>query len=193
MSTGLSGVNYKPSAGSKLGENILDVESGCISGITNLHRHIHEGKSFEVYKIVEGLANNAKTYIEVKTPENESIHLKGIRVWITEGAVFIRLVEAPTLTTGTTAFTPVNRNRNRIGNDLIESGATVKVDPTGISGGDELFKWKFGTSGIGSQDNESDIAAQIEWVLAPNKTYLFELENKSGSAIDTSIGLTWYE
>ena len=190
---GYSGVNYKSKAGSKIDQHVVDVLSGCLTTITNLHRHVHEGKAFEIYKVVTGLANNAHTYIELKTPLTDLIHLKNTSFWISEGPVLLKIIEAPTLTTGTTPFVPVNLNRRLKDGSVIASGAVVKVDPTGISGGTEIKAFRFGVSGVGSQESESVVRNEIERLLREDTTYLLDLQNLSGSAIDLTMSMIYYE
>ncbi len=195
MSKGISGVTYYSNKkGQKLGQMILDFFSGCLRVITNLHAHTHEGKAFHIDKIVTGLADDAHFYIEMITPDDEDIHLKETKIWISEGPVHVKLLEDPTLTTGVTPIVPINRNRKRIDGSVLSSGVVAKDNPTGVSGGTIIRQKRFGTAGLGSQTNESTSESQAEIVLEQGeRTYLIDIQNLSGGNIDISAEAIWYE
>lgn len=194
MGRGLTGTDYGNQANRVLPNTKADGTTGSTRQITELHSHIHEGLAFEIYKSVINLANNAHTYFEIKTPPEETIHLKNVSFWISEGPILIKFIEAPTLTTGATPFVPVNLNRNLKDGAVILSGAVVKINPTGISGGIEIKSRRWGVAGLGAQTNESFISSQIERVLRfPEITYLIDIQNLSGDVIDFYMDAVWYE
>jgi len=162
--------------------------------ISGIHGHIHEGKCFQVYKKVTDLADDAKTYIEIKTPLELPPHFKGMKIRVSEGPVILRIIEDPVLTTGETRIIPKNRNRSLIGGSIIASESIIKADPTEVSGGTELDSWEFGVSGAAFYTPDSEINDDNEWVFGNGgRTYLFELQNKSGGPITAAMKMIWYE
>ena len=174
--------------------NFIDQSSGSQIQLTNIHGHIHRGTAYKTSQVKLALANDGFTYYEIITPTNKDIHLKSIGIFINDGPVILKLMERPTLTTGTTAIVPVNKNRTRVSGSPLTSGATIKSDPTGISGGGELENLKLGSSGVGAIEEPMLVALGDEWVLEKGgNAYLLSIQNKNGSAIDMSSRILWYE
>lgn len=174
----------------------IDQRSGAKIQLTNLHAHTHRGKTFSYNQSIAVIANSGYLYFEMITPSSDDIDLKNMYLWISEGPVLVDFLESPTLTTGVTAVTPCNRNRNLLSGAVIASGVTIKTNPTGISGGTSIIgdALRFGINGQGSQSRESSAQSQEEYVLrAGNITYLISLQNISGGNISASVNIIWYE
>ena len=184
-----SNFNYKNSQ--------VDQSTGALISLDSFHSHIHRGKAFRYIQTIAALADNGFLYYEI-IPLLNDMHLKEMRLWVSEGPVIVDLLKGVTLTTGGAAL--VGRNLNDTDYEdtgaPIVSGVTLKSNPTGISGGVSMFgdPLRFGISGVGVQSNESYISSQVETVMAAGKgPYLLRLQNLSGGAIDVSAGLYWYE
>ena len=124
----------------------------AIPVISNEHNLIHGGELFsaEVANVALGAA--AKLYIEINVPATHAACLKKFKFYNGDDGI-IELTEAPTLTTGAAALTPINRNRES-GNVAV---SVLKSNPTGISGGTSLSKFYFkGTVQAGGLLEDSD-------------------------------------
>ena len=98
--------------------------------------------------------------------------------------------------TGGGTLTPINHNRVKgnktitaeffgYSSNLANTYATTESDIT-------LFtEWMQG--GTGPQAQGGGGRGDHEWVLAPNKKYVFKLTNRAGGAKDGSIQCTFYE
>lgn len=174
--------------------SFVDQSSGAQFGLSHLHAKIHRGNAFKISQVKEALADDGFTYYEIVTPPDDDFHLKSLGLYINDGPVRLKIIENPILTTGTEEFEGVNKNRRLRGGVMILSGATIKANPTGISGGVILENLKLGTSGQGSNEEDLIFALQDEWVFPKGrKLYLISLQNKNGSAIDMSSRIVWYE
>lgn len=108
---------------------------------------------------------------------------------LADGLCIFTAVEAPTLTTGNTAFTPVNLSR--VGTPPA-STSILKTNPTSISGGTTLRSY-YVSGGTGGTARGGSDDKDIEIVLKPSTTYLFRLQNVSGQNRAMSLWLFWYE
>lgn len=153
--------------------------------ISNEHNRIHGGSLFTAQVVSAALGAAASLYIEMNVPEGIEVHVKGITFYNGDDGEY-ELIEAPTLTTGTTPL--VSLNRNRKAPNL--SNLVLKSDPTTISGGTLLdnvfFKGTNQSPGILLVDD-------LEWVLKEDEVYLFRLTNNGASSEQALLKINWYE
>lgn len=161
--------------------------------ITSDHGSIHAGEGFEASFVKNTIADNGKYNIAFTPPQNgKYIHFKFWKVWVSGAKVYTRIYEqAKTLVTAGDAVTPVNKNRIC----SITSATTVVEDATFDDTGATLLDIDIfgsgGTSPTTRQGGEGD--KDIEWVFNPDKTYVFQFENKSGGTTDILLNTFWYE
>jgi hypothetical protein len=94
-----------------------------------------------------------------------------------------------TSTTGGTAFTPINRNRNyAISNP---SQVAMVINPSVTSVGTEIDA-EIIPGGVGKKSG-GGTAGSLEYVLKPLTNYLFRLTNVNGTAHAASLTVEWYE
>jgi len=157
----------------------------AIPVISNEHNLIHGGELFSAEVANAALGAAAKLYIEINVPATHAVCLKKFKFYNGDDGI-IELTEAPTLTTGAAALTPLNRNRS---SGKI-SASIMKSNPTGISGGLSLSKFYFkGTVQAGGLLEDSD----WEWRLKPGTVYLLTLTNSGASAEQAYLRADFYE
>ena len=121
--------------------------------------------------IASGTAN-----LEFKTPKTGTIKIKAA-AHSTGASHKVELIEAPTLTTGAAAVTPINKDRA----STVKSFATVKSNPTTISAGtviDTAFS------------HEID---PTEYTLKANTVYLIKVTNTEAAAKDITVLVDYEE
>lgn len=156
------------------------------------HYKVHKGESYTVNYLEKALVNNGYMRLHVKTGSKSAHTIIEVE---SEGKVYFRTFSNITATAdGTapgTAITDKLTLFNRCG--LCANGNTTKVfyAPTytgGLMRGNRVFPFGTGGTAVGGSS-----ASRIESILAPNQSYLIEVQNVSGQARDISIVLDWYE
>jgi hypothetical protein len=132
------------------------------------------------------LADNASINIVLASPSGvfphltvEAMCLGNAELYIYEGAS----------TTGGTAFTPINRNRNYAVSN--PSQIAMVINPTVTSVGTEIDA-QIIPGGSGKKSG-GGTAGSLEYVLKPLTNYLFRLTNVNGTSHAASMTLEWYE
>jgi len=153
------------------------------------HQRNHDGRAFFAYKIAPDsapLAANASIDIVLASPSGVFPHvtvdgmcLGDAELYIYEGAS----------TTGGTAFTPINRNRNYAVSNV--SQVAMVINPTVTSVGTEIDA-QIVPGGSGKKSS-GGAAGSLEYVLKPLTNYLFRLTNVNGTAHAASLQIEWYE
>lgn len=171
--------------------NIIEEVTGGHVAITSDHSNIHKGQAFSVSNKFT-IANGASSYLEVIIPADTYVHFKPITMQSDGPKITVQLIEAPTITTGSTGVTPINRRR--LGTPAV-SVLTVKNNPTSISAGTIVDQDYIGggssaggntvSGGIASNDNE--------YVLKQATTYVVKVTNGGTGSSDVNIKLFWYE
>ena len=109
--------------------------------------------------------------------------MKAVRAFTGGTSGLLEILEAPTITDGNAALTPVNRRRT---GTPPASGVTVYSNPTSISAGTVIASTYF----TGKADFLAD---QLELILKAGTKYLYRFTNSSGGAAVCSMELFWYE
>ena len=154
------------------------------------HHEVHEGDAYNISHLYSAVAKDAVVAVQLDTQGTHDIHLKRLEAYITGAKGLLELVEAPTVTDGTTPVAIINQNR---AGTPRASNARAYSDPSGISGGTVLESRLFGGGGVGQQAPAGNRPIEVEFILRRNTTYLLRLTNQSAGAEDLSIWSFWYE
>jgi hypothetical protein len=127
------------------------------------------------------LANGASLEVEIITPAAGLIRIVSIQGQASAAPCMMTLVEAPTITDGTTAIDIYNMNRNSDKEAVLE----LFSDPSGVSNGDTIERQLTTGTGVVMEDNYL--------VLKQDSTYLLKFTNGSGNTIAAQLRLVWEE
>ena len=153
------------------------------------HQRNHDGRAYYAYKIAPDsapLASAASIDIVLASPSGVFPHVTVNGMCLGDAELYI--YEGPT-TTGGTAFTPINRNRNYAVSNV--SQVAMVINPTVTSVGTEIDA-QIIPGGAGKKSG-GGAAGSLEYVLKPLTNYLFRLTNVNGTAHAASLNLEWYE
>jgi hypothetical protein len=153
------------------------------------HQRNHDGRGYFAYKIAPDsapLASTASIDIVLASPSGVFPHLTVDGMCLGDAELYIY---EGTSTTGGTAFTPINRNRNYAVSNV--SQVAMVINPTVTSVGTEIDA-QIIPGGAGKKSGGGS-AASLEYVLKPLTNYLFRLTNVNGAAHAASLQLEWYE
>jgi hypothetical protein len=153
------------------------------------HQRNHDGRAFFAYKIYPDsapLAANASIDIVLASPSGVFPHITIDGLCLGDAELY---VYEGTTTTGGTAFTPINRNRNYAVSN--PSQVAMVINPTVTSVGTELDA-QIIPGGAGKKSG-GGTAASLEYVLKPLTNYLFRLTNVNGTSHAAYLTLEWYE
>ena len=153
------------------------------------HQRNHDGRAYYAYKIAPDsakLADGASINIVLASPSGVYPHITVNGMCLGDAELYIY---EGTVTTGGTAFTPVNRNRNYAVSNV--SQVAMVINPTVTSVGTELDA-QIIPGGTGKKSS-GGTAGSLEYVLKPLTNYLFRLTNVNGTAHAASLTLEWYE
>lgn len=153
------------------------------------HQRNHDGRAFYAYKLYPDsapLAANASIDIVLASPSGVFPHMTVDGLCLGDAELYIY---EGTFTTGGTAFTPINRNRNYA--DSNPSQVAMVINPTVTSVGSELDA-QIIPGGAGKKSG-GGTAGSLEYVLKPLTNYLFRLTNVNGTAHAAYLTLEWYE
>lgn len=153
------------------------------------HQRNHDGRAYFAYKlypVASKLAANASIDIVMASPAGVFPHIT-VDAFCQGDAEFY-LYEGSS-STGGTAFTPINRNRNyAISNP---SQSAMVINPTINTLGTEL-DGQIVPGGVGKKSGGGS-AGTLEYVLKPLTNYHFRLTNVNGTSHAASLTLEWYE
>jgi hypothetical protein len=153
------------------------------------HQRNHDGRAYFAYKlypVASKLAANASIDIVMASPAGVFPHIS-VDAFCQGDAEFY-LYEGSS-STGGTAFTPINRNRNyAISNP---SQSAMVINPTINTLGTEL-DGQIVPGGVGKKSGGGS-AGSLEYVLKPLTNYHFRLTNVNGTSHAASLTLEWYE
>lgn len=153
------------------------------------HQRNHDGRAFYAYKVYPDsakLAANASIDIAMAAPSGVFPHVTVDGLCLGDAELYI--YEGST-TSGGTALTPVNRNRNYAVSNV--SQVAMVVAPTVSNVGVELDA-QIIPGGVGKKAG-GGTAGSLEYVLKPLTTYLFRLTNVNGTEHAAYLTLEWYE
>lgn len=171
------------------GEQVIAGADAPVIMVDVNHQRNHDGRAFYAYKIAPDsapLAALASIDIVLASPAGVYPHLTVDGLCLGDAELYIY---EGTSTTGGTAFTPINRNRNyAISNP---SEVAMVINPTVTAVGTEIDAEII--PGGGGKKSGGGTAGSLEYVLKPLTNYLFRLTNVNGTAHAASLTLEWYE
>ncbi len=171
------------------GEQVIAGADAPVIMVDVNHQRNHDGRAFYAYKIAPDsapLAALASIDIVLASPAGVYPHLTVDGLCLGDAELYIY---EGTSTTGGTAFTPINRNRNyAISNP---SEVAMVINPTVTAVGTEIDA-EIIPGGVGKKSG-GGTAGSLEYVLKPLTNYLFRLTNVNGTAHAASLTLEWYE
>ena len=153
------------------------------------HQRNHDGRAYFAYKIAPDtapLAAGASINIVLASPSGVFPHITVYALCLGDAELYIY---EGTSTTGGTAFTPINRNRNYAVSN--QSQVAMVINPTVTSVGTEIDAQLI-AGGTGKKSG-GGTAGSLEYVLKPLTNYLFRLTNVNGTAHAAYLTLEWYE
>ena len=119
----------------KLGDAPLDEESAGVPSISIEHAAIHDGKGFWLWQEDADFDIAGPLLFDILAPAAPHIHLKTVEVYHSATSALLEIIEAPTITPGTTPVPIYNLDRQ----SSALSGVSVFSDPSGISDGTVLL------------------------------------------------------
>ena len=171
------------------GEQIISGADAPVIMVDVNHQRNHDGRGYYAYKIAPDsapLAALASIDIVLASPSGVYPHLTVEGLCLGDAELYIY---EGTSTTGGTAFTPINRNRNyAISNP---SQVAMVINPSVTSVGTEIDA-EIIPGGVGKKSG-GGTAGSLEYVLKPLTNYLFRLTNVNGTAHAASLTVEWYE
>jgi hypothetical protein len=153
--------------------------------IDHTHEEIHEGNQYSFDEVIT-LASAATQDYFLQTPDTNKVIHFGYAV---EGifGITLELFEA-TDKAGTSAQTPINRNRNSTNT----AGLIVKKGTSGGTTDGAKIGWKKSGSGTAQGRLAGQAGSGLERVLKQNTKYIFRVTSAANSN-DVSVQLDWYE
>jgi len=170
----------------------LQIISGADAPVITVdvnHQRNHDGRAYFAYKIAPDsapLAADASINIVLASPSGVYPHITVDGMCLGDAELYIY---EGTSTTGGTAFTPVNRNRNYAVSN--PSQVAMVINPTVTSVGTEIDAQLI--PGGAGKKSSGGAAGSLEYVLKPLTNYLFRLTNVNSAAHAASLTLEWYE
>jgi hypothetical protein len=181
----LAALTHKNNAGE---QTISGADAPVIMVDVN-HQRNHDGRAFFAYKIYPDsapLAANASIDIVLASPSGVFPHITIDGLCLGDAELY---VYEGTTTTGGTAFTPINRNRNYAVSNTSE--VAMVINPTVTSVGTEIDA-QIIPGGAGKKSG-GGTAVSLEYVLKPLTNYLFRLTNVNGTSHAAYLTVEWYE
>jgi len=171
------------------GEQVIAGADAPVIMVDVNHQRNHDGRAFFAYKLAPDsapLADNASINIVLASPSGVFPHLTVEAMCLGDAELYI--YEGAS-TTGGTAFTPINRNRNYAVSN--PSQVAMVINPTVTSVGTEIDA-QIIPGGSGKKSG-GGTAGSLEYVLKPLTNYLFRLTNVNGTSHAAFMTLEWYE
>ena len=169
-----------------LPNKLLDSDRESLCTVDKVHKEVHEGEHFTATYLSAAVANNASLDIHIVTGAAKVPHTI-IEVDV-DGKSHLFLYETITTSGNGTGVTPYNNNRN----SALTATTAVYHTPT-VTGTGTLIKNILIPGGTKQAVVGSSGSTRTEWILKASTKYLLRVTNKSGSAIDISAALKFYE
>lgn len=151
------------------------------------HQRNHDGRAYQAWRLYPDsakLAAGASCDIVFAAGPGTRMHLTLDAVLMGDAELYI--YEGAT-STGGTAFTPINRNRNYTDSSNVAMVMNPTVTATGT-----LLDAQFLAGGVGKKSGGGS-SQSLEFVLKPLTNYLIRLTNVNGTAHSGYVAMEWYE
>jgi hypothetical protein len=156
-----------------IGPEQVDFFTGYQVNISSDHAYIHKGIGFNIAGESPSVAAAATFAVAIQVPVDTYVHLRPTQWSTTANIGELKLFEGSTFSSGSAA-TPLNRNRNS--KNVSKCTVTTGVTATNTSA-TLLLNETAGTGGNPSSSSGGGGGQNDEWVLKPNRTYVFQFEN----------------
>ena len=153
--------------------------------ITTPHHEVHEGETFHICKLIDGLADDGNIDLGITVSPIKELHISFVGAC--GGDAIVRMFHTPTFSGGVTA-TLVNMDfsSTNTSDTLVHVGPTVAS--SGVTACEILLP-----GGVKNQATGSTVRSGTEWILKRGLKYLLRLTNVAGAAKLASLVAEWYE
>lgn len=172
---------------SESGDGQLVGSDSPIIGVDVNHQRNHDGRAWMAWKLYPAsapLASGASCDIVLASAAGVRPHLTIDALLMGDAELYIY---ENTVTTGGTAFTPINRNRNY----TTSSNVAMVINPT-VSSVGTMLDAQFMPGGVGKKAGGGAMQS-LEFVLKPLTNYMVRMTNVNGAAHAGHLALEWYE
>ena len=170
----------------------FDKFANAFTVMTEPHRMCHDGFMFHTSGRANGIANDASVDFIMVVPADCYPHVQRLSLDLEAGDVDFLMYENTVVSNPGSPLPRINTNRN----SSIMPAAQPYGAPTITADGD-LFhtRWAPPTgTGVGAAIGILDVTIfGEEWILAPSKTYMFRITNRTGAVLDLAYEFVWYE
>jgi hypothetical protein len=174
----------------QIAPNQIDRFTGYQVNISSDHAYIHQGIGFTISSESPSVAAAATYAIALQIPDGVFVHLRPTKWSSTANIGELKMFEGSTFTGGS-AITPVNHNRNsKNTTKVVATGGVTATNTNAIL----LFNETAGTGGGPASLSGGSGGQDEEWVLRPNRTYVFQFENIGATTATVFYyNFFWYE
>jgi len=151
------------------------------------HQRNHDGRAWVAWKLYPDaakLASGESCDIVLAAGPATIVHLTVEALLMGDAELY---TYEGTTSTGGTAFTPINRNRNY----TTSSNVAMVINPTVTATG-TMLDAQFLPGGTGKKSGGGGLHS-LEFVLKPLTNYLIRMTNVNGTAHPGHLSLEWYE
>lgn len=145
---------------------------------------IFTGQGFLLFEEITVPASDT-AFVQIKTGANNFVHIAQTKYASNIDNIKIEIIEAPTITDGTTPITPINLNR--VSTNV--SDITAFSDPTAVSGG-TIIERLLMKGQIIDQSFPETIA---EILLKKSTDYVLKFTNDSATEANVGFNVFFYE
>lgn len=145
---------------------------------------IFSGQGFILFEEITVPASSS-THVQIKTGANNFVHIAQTKFASNVDNIKVEIIEAPTITDGTTPIVPINLNRVSTNS----SDITAFSDPTAISGGTIVERLVM--KGQIIEQSFPDNIAEI--LLKKSEDYVLKFTNDAASEADIAFNVFFYE
>jgi hypothetical protein len=173
-----------------IGPAQVDRFTGYQINVSSDHTYIHQGIGFNISGESPSVAAGSTYAVALDIPDGMFVHLRPTAWSTTTNLGELKIFEGSTFTSGS-ALTPLNRNRNSKNTcKCTVTGGVTATNTNAIM----LQNETAGTGGNPSSSSGGGGGQNDEWVLNPNRTYVFQFENiGSTTATVFYYNFFWYE
>lgn len=165
---------------------LVGTDSPLVSVDVN-HQRNHDGRAWMAWKLYPAsapLGSGSSCDIVLASAAGVRPHLTIDALLMGDAELYIY---ENTVTTGGTAFTPINRNRNY----TTSSNVAMVINPT-VSSVGTMLDAQFMPGGVGKKAGGGAMQS-LEFVLKPLTNYMVRMTNVNGTAHAGHLALEWYE
>lgn len=166
-------------------QNFISQAKNAFRFISTIHDNLERGRLFTVGHVFLAVADGNSAYVLIRTDSGESADFSFSVA--AGGNSLIYFYENANTSADGTELTFLNRKRD----GSAPAGVSVFHTPTVDTDPGDIIE----ESVLPGGDKKSSgviAGAEFEWVLSGGSDYLIEVVNKSGGAVDISVGVNYY-